>query len=244
MAGAFAVVAAAAALVAGCALSRAAVRPQPTLAGELATSPADGLWTLPTEELGTQRIVRLRYDGPGDDGTLYLTLRLERADRYMLEAHARLLGKSVFRLMVQDDQAVFVDLQRLEYCRFDRAIEISAVPLGPLPFDVLPALLLGRVPARPDAGGAGLDERGDWTFTDDQGRRWTASQVDGVLQRWTLWKAETPAVWWSREGDMSYLSAREEELQLRWRAGTPEPLARALEPPRIPEGFVAGTDCG
>lgn len=202
------------------------------------------MWALPTEEMRTQRLVRLHYEGPGDDGTLYLILRLESPSRYNIEANARLLGKSVFRLMVRDDRALFLDLQRSEYCRFDQAIEISAVPLGPLPFDVLPALLLGRIPARPDAEGVAITENGLWGFRDREGRRWTLVEEGGRLASWTLWKEGSPAVWWSRDGDVLYLSAREEELQLRWRSGAPEPLATGLTTPAIPEGFVAGTDCG
>lgn len=219
-------------------------RPRPPSQDDAAIAGAAALWMLPAGEMETQRLVRLRYDGPRDDGTLYLTLRLESPSRYTLEAHSRLLGKSVFRLLVRDERALYLDLQRSEYCRFDHAIEIAAVPLGPLPFDVLPALLLGLVPTRPDGAGAQLDEDGGWSFRDREGRRWTVVEEGGLPQSWTLWREETPSVWWSREGDMSYLSAPEEELQLRWRAGAAEPLATELATPVVPEGFVPGTDCG
>jgi hypothetical protein len=232
------------ALGAGCATPTPRVTPAPPLPAPVAADRLDpALWTLPAEELGTQRIVRFRYQGPGDDGTLYLTLRLERRDRYTLEANARLLGKSVFRLMVDDGRAIYLDLQRSEYCRFERAIEISAVPLGPLPFDVLPALLLGRLPTEPASPVRPGGEAGDLGFRDRDGREWTVQVRDGRLARWTLWRDGEPAVWWLDDGSTAYLSAREEGLQLRWRAGAPEPLHAPLQAPSVPDGFTAAEDC-
>ncbi|HVS16879.1 MAG TPA: hypothetical protein VMV46_23445 [Thermoanaerobaculia bacterium] len=233
-------------LVVGCSSSLPRTTPAPPpAASDVGEGALDaGLFTLPAAELGTQRIVRLRYQGPGDDGTLYLVLRLERPDRYTLEGNARLLGKSVFRLMVDDGRAIFLDLQRSEYCRLERAIEISAIPLGPLPFDVLPALLLGRLPTAPASPVQRSGEAGDLAFRDGQGREWTVQVRDGRVERWTLWREGEPAVWWLDDGSAAYLSAREEGLQLRWRAGAAEPLRAPLEPPAVPTGFTAGSDCG
>lgn len=199
------------------------------------------LWRLPEDALRTQRIVKLHYDGPKGDGTLNLVLRLEREDRFSLQGNDQ-LGRGWFRLAVEDASALFLDLRGKTFCRFEESIEISAVPLGPLPFDQLPALLLGRLPVVPVE--STRQGEGGWRLRDQLGREWTAQAPEGQVESWTLWHAGEPEVWWHRDQTLSYLSARTERLQLRWRTAPGEALTRPPAALEVPEGFTAGTECG
>jgi hypothetical protein len=194
-------------------------------------------WLIPAHELSTQRYLTLRYNGPEGDGVLKLALRLETPERYSLEGSDR-LGRSWFKLAADGDRALYLDQRERTYCRFSQAIEIAAVPLGPLPFDVLPALLLDRLPVVPAEP---LRRReGEVRFRDEGGRRWSAELSGGAPVRWTLLRDGRPAVWWFRRDGTSYLSASEEKLQLRWRQGRVEPLLRPAIPLDVPEGYSAG----
>jgi hypothetical protein len=185
-------------------------------------------------------VVKLHYQGPDGDATLNLVLRLERPDRFSLQGNDQ-LGRSWFRLAVEESKALYLDLRGKTFCRFEEAIEIDAIPLGPLPFDQLPALLLGRLPVVPlERTATGGDA---WRFRDGEGRQWTAEAPDGRLERWTLWRDGEPEVWWHRDDSLSYLSARAQGLQLRWRTPRGQPLTRPPAPLEVPEGYAAGTDC-
>lgn len=198
------------------------------------------LWGLPGEELATQRIVKLHYQGPDGDATLNLVMRLERQDRFSLQGNDQ-LGRSWFRLAVEGSRALFLDLRGKTFCRFEESIEIAAVPLGPLPFDQLPALLLGRLPVEPVE--RVRRDADSWHFLDALGREWTAEAPEGRLERWTLWRQGEPEVWWQRGDPLSYLSARSEGLQLRWRTPAGQALTRAPAGLELPAGFVPGPDC-
>jgi hypothetical protein len=202
--------------------------------------PEQSLWGLPEDALRTQRILKLHYDGPDGDATLNLVLRLERSDRFSLQGNDQ-LGRGWFRLAVDESAALFLDLREKTFCRFEESIEIAAVPLGPLPFDQLPALLLGRLPVVPversRLGGDG------WRLVDGAGREWTAEAPGGRLQRWTLWRAGEPEVWWHRDETLAYLSARSEGLQLRWRGAPGQALTRSPATLEVPEGFAPGAEC-
>ena len=215
--------------------------------GRLATpaepvaEPAATLWGLPADALRTQRIVKLHYDGPEGDGTLNLVLRLEREDRFSLQGNDQ-LGRGWFRLAVEDAAALFLDLRAKTFCRFEDSIEISAVPLGPLPFDQLPALLLGRLPVVPVE--TTRQDDGGWRLRDDLGREWTAEASEGRLESWTLWRAGEPEVWWHHDDSLAYLSARTEGLQLRWRSAPGQALTRSPATLEVPQGFTESTECG
>ena len=185
----------------------------------------------------TQRLVTLNYRGPEGDGTLRLALRLADETRFSVQGTDR-LGRRWFRLSVHGEEATLLDLREKTFCRFTGDVEILAIPLGPLSFSRLPALLLGRLPTA--AREAAETEAGEWSFRDDFGRRWTARFGDGRLESWTLWRDGEPEVYWGHRGELSFLSSRSQELQLRWRSSRAQPLAQAPASLDVPEGFGAG----
>lgn len=199
------------------------------------------LWGAPAAELATQRVVKLHYQGDEGDATLNLIFRLEHEDRFSLQGNDR-LGRSWFRLAVDGERALLLDLREKTYCSYDTAIELSAVPLGPLPFDRLPALLLGRLPTEPVTQSRRPD--GSWRIVDAEGREWTAEVVGDTLERWTLWQGGEPVVWWFREDSLSYLSARQEGLQLRWRVPRGERLSRPPDDLAVPDAYAPSLECG
>ncbi|MEM6701097.1 MAG: hypothetical protein AAF690_00250 [Acidobacteriota bacterium] len=206
-------------------------------AGAAATEGLERWSGLEPEDLETQRLVTFNYKGPEGDGTLRLALRLRDSDRFSVQGTDR-LGRRWFRIAADDDRALLLNFRDKTHCWFEGDVEILGVPLGPLSFSRLPALLLNRLPSVP------LNPRemteGHWEFEDRQGRRWTTRLVDDELDSWTLWKDGEPEVYWGREGELSFLSARFEDLQLRWRSSRSQPLQREPEALVVPEGFGAG----
>jgi hypothetical protein len=204
------------------------------------TSRVAAPWEVPNEDLATQRYLRLHYDGPEGEGVLRLILRLATPSRFSLEGRDR-LGREWFTLLVDQQQALFLDDRQRTYCWFHEVIEIAAVPLGPLPFEVLPALLLHRLPADPSAPFSERD--GEVEIVDRRGRRWTALLAAGQPVRWTLWRGPRPYVTWRLEGEMAYLSSSEESLQLRWQQRAGQLLAVEPAQLEVPDGYSAAADC-
>ena len=198
----------------------------------------ESLWNLNDAEEMSQRTVRMSYDGPEGNYALFMVLRLERADRYTLEARDR-LGRRWFRLLVDGERGLLLDDRERLFCVFEGAVEIESVPLGPLSFDLLPGMLLGYLPARPE--GAFEREPGVWSVQDDRDRMWTVRIQDERVETWTLWRGDAPRVWWRRDERWSYLSAPEQKLQLKWRIGTVEKLAESLPDLLAPEDFEIGS---
>ncbi len=194
---------------------------------------------LPPELEATQSLVTLNYKGPEGDGTLRLALRLERETRFSVQGTDR-LGRRWFRLAVDGDRAVLLNQREDTYCAFEGEVEILGVPLGPLSFSRLPVLLSNRLPAR--AVFEAEQEDGRWSFRDERGRDWRARFEGGELVSWTLLQDGEPEVYWLRQGELSVLSARHRELQMKWRHSKPQPLAREVASLEIPEGFAPG-DC-
>lgn len=220
--------------------------PGSTLGGAprlLGRQAADGgrppdLWGVTGADLGTQRILRLNYQDSETDGTLKVVLRIATAQRFSVQGSDQ-FNRSWFRLAVDGDHALLVDFRAGSYCRLDSAIQLESVPLGPLPFDAVPALLLGRLPVAPAAGVE--VEEGRVSFADRQNRRWSARVDAGVVVGWTLWQDGEPEVYWSFDGRMAYLSSRREALQMRWRSGRSEALGQPPDEIVPPAGMVE--DC-
>lgn len=215
------------------------VRPE---AGAPEAGAAEGLvrWSgLEPADLATQRLVTLNYNGPEGDGTLRLALRLRDAERFSVQGTDR-LGRRWFRIAAAGERALLLNFRDKTHCWFEGDVEILGVPLGPLSFTRLPPLLLNRLPSVPE-NPRELTE-GHWEFEDGRGRRWTTKLVDGQLDSWTLWRDGEPEVYWGREGELSFLSARFEDLQLRWRSSRPQPLELEPEALEVPDGFEPG-DC-
>ncbi len=193
-----------------------------------------------SEDLSTQRTFTFRYEGPGSDGVLSLTLRLEAADRFLLTGRDRILRRQVWSLAVDGNRGLVVDSRAGTFCWYGGEVELAALPLGPLPLATLPALLLGRVPIPPSGPSVKRDD-GGIEFSDARGREWRVRTEEGRVSTWTLYADGEPEVWYSTRGEMRYLSARREELQLRWRENLSETLDSVLPVPEPPGDFVS--DC-
>lgn len=223
-------------LAMGCA-TRGGARPVPTAELRLPSAAAEELWSLDQEDLWTQRLFRMHYDGPDGDGSFKLTLRLASPELFQMTAVDR-LSRRWFSLSVADGEALLLDHREKTYCRYAGEIELAAVPLGPLPFSTLPALLLGRLPL--PAGSPVAIEAGEVGFRDRRGRRWTAGLEEKRLTNWILWGDDGPEVWWQAREDSAMLSSRRESLQLRWRQVVAEPMPPPLAEMTVPEGYVRG----
>lgn len=196
-------------------------------------------WQVPASELATQRLFRLRYDGPEGQGSLRLTLRLATAERYRLTV-ADVAGRPVSILSVEAGEGLWVEPREETYCRLQSAVELEALPSLRLPLAALPAVLLGRLPATPAGRPPRLGPR--FEYRDAEGRRWGAAMAAGEVVSWTLWDGGEPAAWWRRQGDEAILSERRRGVQMRWREVAREPLAELPPPPEIPAGYRS--DCG
>lgn len=200
-------------------------------------------WRIPRAALGSQRLFRLRYDGPDGEVGLRLTLRLAAANRYRLSAND-LLGRAVWSLAVETEEGLWLDHRNHEYCRFTGAIELDALPLSPFRFTALPTLLLRRLPEPP----ARWIEPGA-EYLDAEGKRWSYRSVDGKVVQWMVRQGGEPLAWWNGEGKESILSQRRGSaragvesnlqggLQIRWREVVRERMAILPPPPVIPEGY-------
>ena len=233
----------AAVLLQGCAGARSpAVRPAPPpTAGRTPVPPP---WAVPSAAYGTQRLFRLHYEGPEGEGTLRLVLRLESPERYRLVIADR-LGRSLFTLDAAASGGLLLDHRRGLACPLEAGIRLEGLPVEPLPFQALPAVLLGRVPAVPVRGRARASAGGTVEYRDAAGRRWSARVGEGgEVRSWTLWQAGEPALWWRSEAGQAFLSDRRRGAQASWREVGREPLAEPLPPPAVPEGFAAGECSG
>jgi len=189
------------------------------------------------EEERTQRLITLNYRGPDGDGTLKLALRMATGERFSVQGTDR-LGRKWFLIAVEGEQALLLNQRDKSYCRFEGEVEILAVPLGPLSFSRLPALLLNRLPS--EAVNARETADGLWIFEDSRGRSWNARIESGALIHWALLKDGAPEVYWSQQGDLSFLSARTQDLQLRWKSSRPQSLVVEPAGLSVPAGFVPG----
>jgi hypothetical protein len=233
-------------LAAGCASA-----PPPAPGGGETPGFADlaAAWSLPAAELATQRLFRVRYDGPDEGGSFRLTLSLLTADRFQVRA-VDPLGRALWTLDAAGGEGLWLDHRNRLVCRLEGRFDVAAARLTPFPLPALPALLLGRLPSPPDgaverlpAGGAGAADRLD--YRDAAGRRWTARIEAGRPVSWALWEEGEAAVWWQRRDGEAFLSDRERGSQLRWRETLREPLPAAaggLAAPPVPDGYRA-VDC-
>ena len=232
-------------LLIGCA---SAGRPREVLTvGDSGGSRAALPWEIPGAEWGTQRIVRMRYDGPEGEGTLHLVLRFESSDRFHVEASDR-LGRRWWDLNVQGGDALVLWVRERTYCRYRGDLEIPALSLGPVPAEAVAALLLLRLPASPvgpgvveavSAAGSGAVEL---DFEDRWGRRWTAVTTASVPRSWELHRGTRTTASWRVDADgMARLVEPEVGLELRWLQNRPaKPLRGVLRAPEVPDGFVPG----
>ncbi|MFQ5527521.1 MAG: hypothetical protein ACE5GX_14820 [Thermoanaerobaculia bacterium] len=181
------------------------------------------------EDLGTQHLMRMRYQGPKGTGALRLILQIEARERYRVEAKDR-FGRSLWTLDASGGQTLLVDQRRGLYCRSEHGIRIPEIALESLPLAELPAILLGRLPSdlRPDPGDG---------YRDGSGRRWTIVGPQLAPDSWTIWQDGEPWLWWGRGPQGGGVLSHRTGSQLRWRQVVAEALARELAPPQLEARF-------
>jgi hypothetical protein len=209
-------------------------------------------WEIPADALASQRLYRLRYDGPDGEGGFKVTLRLVAADRYQVQA-ADALGRPAWSLEVEGARGLWLDHRRALACRLAGRLDLAGLPLSPFPLPALPPLLLGRLPAAPAEPearrAAGAPGATALAFVDAEGRRWTADLDGGRPVAWALWdgagaaEGGRPRISWRSVGGEAILSDRERRAQLRWRQVVAEPLLGAPAPLAVPAGFQE-MNCG
>lgn len=202
-------------------------------------APAAPAWELRAEQVGSQHLFRVSYDGPEGRGGLRITLRLAAPERFYLSA-ADQFGRAQWSLDFEAGRVRVLDHRRQVACEYGEQVALPEIALSPLPAAALPRLLLGRLPAAPEppAPPAGAS----WDFRDADGRRWTATvEPDGAVARWTLWQEAEPVLWWRRQ-DLGGMLSHRAGVQYRWRRSVSEPLREALPAFAVPPGYTFG-DC-
>lgn len=201
----------------------------------------DDPWRIPDTSYPTQRLYRVKYDGPQGKLGFKLTLYLEGEEEFRMQG-ADALGRKAWDLEVDaDDRALWIDHRNREYCEASAASRLAIVPLARLPLVALPKLLLGRLPSRPAA-----DLRRTATavyYRDARGHLWNGGFVDDHLAWWTLVDGTETVSTWRLEEKESVFVDLEGEQRLRWREVVREPLKSVPLPLEVPSGYEVG-GCG
>ena len=199
-------------------------------------------WIVPPQEHGTQRLFQARLESTQGSGRFRLLLRLRDPQRYQIRATHPLFNRRLWSLDVEGDHAVLVDHHQHTVCRYQDEAEIGAIPMGPFPFESLPALLLGYLPLAP-AKDLERPTSGLIAFDDELGRRWTAVLDGGIVRRWEVAGDEIGNVSWERREDWDVLQAPQEELDVRFRETLREELAGGIDELQIPADYDAERGC-
>ena len=190
-------------------------------------------WQLSPSSWPTQRLYRVRYNGPDGRANFKLTLYLESPSRFRMQASDP-LGRKVWELDV-DQEALWLDHRENTYCRAAGAGRLAIVPLAHMPLLSLPKLLLGRIPAEPARGlrrdGVAI------AFRDSRGQVWNGGTENGRLMWWTLLEKGEAITWWRLEGEDNIFADLRGGRELRWKESVSEPLASPPPPPRIPSKY-------
>lgn len=192
-------------------------------------------WQIAPSDLGTQRLFRVRYDGPEGEGSVRLTLKLLSPRRYRVST-LDLLGRPVWSLAVEGDDVTWIDDRQRRVCRFHGELTPSSVPLAPFSLPALPALLLGRLPEAP-AGPTSRVPGGRVEYDDAAGHRWSVDLHAGTVLGWTRWTDGEPSAWWRWIEGEGILSERDRGMQIRWRQVLSEPIAELPPPTPAPPGY-------
>lgn len=198
-------------------------------------------WELPAGSFPSQRLYRVKYQGPEGKAGFKLTLYLGGADHYRMAA-ADSLGRKLWSLEVDGkDRALWLNHRRKEYCETRGAAGLVVVPLANLPLIALPKLLLGRVPGVPVA----YLERGErhLAYLDLRGQKWTAVLAEDGLEWWSLEDSGETVAWWRRDGDGGSFSNPAGGQVASWQEIVREVLAEPLAALEIPDSFSEGA-CG
>lgn len=216
-------------LVAGC---RSIAPAPPVVAGA-----PPGPWAVVAADLGTQRLFRVQARQGNDDASLRLVLRLAAAERFEVTASDP-LGRPLWTLTVDDGAGRWLPAGQRSGCRFDprRSVRLARFDWG-LPARDLAAALVGRVPEPPARDGAELAVE----YLDASGRRWRAWRDERGPLRWSTEQAGAPSLSWERAERGGALSAESDELLIRWREVTREPLGGGG--PRLPAAAAGEPEC-
>ncbi|MEM9553166.1 MAG: hypothetical protein AAGC60_02830 [Acidobacteriota bacterium] len=211
---------------------------------------ADAPWLLPSDAYPSQRLYRMRYQGPEGEAGFRLTLYLESPERYRMEASDS-LGRKIWSLgMLPSRQALWLDHRQELYCLVAAGNEQGFLPLTQLPLEALPRLLVGLMPVPPAAERRRADLRRDDTgalsFHDDQDRLWSGQLEAGRLAWWSVTEVagEAPVAWWKQVDDESIFSDRRGGQQVRWSEQVRETLGRELERLEVPRAYREGVCTG
>lgn len=207
------------------------------------SSPTGGKpWEVPEEAYPTQRLFRIKYAGPEGKAGFKLTLYLETAERYRMQA-ADSLGRKLWSLDLDArGRATWLDHRRETFCHTVGS-QLDFVPLARLPLMALPKLLLGRLPTSPAGRVEGSTTDGAFSFLDASGQRFRGNLVGGGLLWWTLEENSKPVAWWRQEDEGASFVHRGTQQEVRWREVVREPLAGGLEGLVIPADY-SERDCG
>jgi hypothetical protein len=213
-----------------------------------APAPATAPWEIPPELLASQRLYRVRYQGPEGEGGLRLTLWLATPERYRARA-VDLLGRPLWSLAVDGDGGLWVDHRAEVFCRLRGRADLSdlaGLSLAPFPLAALPPLLLGRLPAPPAPGTEPAPGGGTIEYRDAEGRRWTAALAGGAAPTsWALWGESGGGgallTWLAAADGEAVLSDRAAGMQLRWRQVVAEALAGPPGAGEPPAGYREAT---
>jgi hypothetical protein len=196
-------------------------------ASQEAAASASGLRA---EDLGTQSLFRVQYQGLEGSGALRLVLRIGSPERYSIETKDR-FGRGLWRIEGAPGAHRLVDDRRKVYCISEEGIRIPEIALEALPLGDLPAILFDRLPGGLEpAAGAG-------EYRDRQGRRWTVTLADDEPTAWTFWEAGEPRIWWLREAAGEARLSHRAGTQLRWKRVAVEPLPGELDPVVVEESY-------
>lgn len=211
------------------------------LAGFFYVDKGDEPWEIPAESYSTQRLYRVRYEGPEGRASFKLTLYFVEDDHFRMRA-ADGLGRKLWDLAVDtDDAALWLDHRNKEYCEARGAGRLAIVPLAQMPLVALPRLLLGRMPAPPASelqrSPAGV------AYRDERGQLWNGGLEDGRLLWWTLLEDGKPVTWWRQENGEGIFTDLVGHQKLIWREVVHEALRQAPEPLHVPDSYREGV-CG
>jgi hypothetical protein len=180
---------------------------------------------LAPDDYPTQRLLRVRVEGPEGGGSLRLIARIADPGTFQIEA-LDTVGRRLWRLYVGGGRAQMVDFRQRLAC-----VSTDAVPLPDVGLDLgsataALAVLLGRLPdeLRLVESRPGLS-----LFVDQLARRWRVrTDPSGRLRSWTVLRDGEPEMWWRSYDDGENIVSHRAGAQVRWRQARVEELAGPL----------------
>jgi hypothetical protein len=160
-------------------------------------------------------------------------------EHFQLRATHPLFNRRLWSLEVVGDSALLVDYHQKRVCRYGSEAELAALPIGPLPFSRLPALLLGLIPGQPGSEPV-LQQEGATAFEDRYGRQWRALIRNDRVEEWTVLGTDgSSANWRPSEGWLQLLAPRD-ETRLRWKTTALESMTAPPTALKTPERYEEG----